>query len=171
MRKLTLALGMAAATFIGTATATAAQAADVAVVDWQQALLDTNAAKQSMNQLKNKLGNRPQQLQTMGQELQQMQQRLQRDGATMSESARNQQVQQFQTKGAEFQKLRAQLEEERQTQEDQFLRSARPRLDAAIKQVVQRHGVKVLVDRTGVIYADDALDLTGEVTQAYNTAK
>lgn len=171
MRKLTLALGMAAATFMGSTAAMAAQAADVAVVDWQQALLDTSAAKQSMNQLKNKLGSRPQQLQSMGQELQQMQQRLQRDGATMSEAARNQLIQQLQTKGTEFQKVRAQLEDERQGQEEQFLRSARPRLDAAIKQVVQRHGVKVLVDRTGVIYADDALDLTSEVTQAYNTAK
>lgn len=169
MRKLTLALGMAA--MVGTAAATTAHAEDIAVVDWQQALLETNAAKQSMNQLKAKLGNRPQQLQTMSQELQQMQQRLQRDGATMSETARNQLIQQLQTKGTQFQQQRAQLEEDRQAQEEQFLRSARPRLDAAIKQVVQRHNVKVLIDRAGVIYANDGLDLTSEVTQVYNAGK
>lgn len=170
MRKLTLALGMAA--MVGTAAATTAHAAeDIAVVDWQQALLETNAAKQSMSQLKAKLGNRPQQLETMGKELQQMQQRLQRDGATMSETARNQLIQQLQTKGGQFQQQRAQLEEERQTQEEQFLRTARPRLDAAIKKVVQNHNVKVLIDRAGIIYANDGLDLTNEVTQAYNSGK
>lgn len=165
MRKLTLALGVAVA--LGSASM-AAQAADVAVIDWQQALLETQSAQQSMNQLRNQLGNRPQQVQALGQELQQLQQRLQRDGATLSEAERNNLIQQLQTKGGQYQQQRGELEEARANQEQQFLEQARPRLDRAIQQVVQRHQVKVLVDRNSVVYADDALDLTSEVTAAYN---
>lgn len=165
MRKLGIAVGLAAAVM---GTSFAAQANEVAVVDWQQALMNTTAAKRSINQLRNQLGNQPQQVESLGQRVQQLQDRLQRDGSTMSESARNNLIKQLQTQGTEFEQKRDHLEQVRQQTEQNFLQQARPRLQRAMQSVIRAHHVDVLIDRSAVLYAPDALDLTNEVTAAYN---
>ncbi|ART63770.1 OmpH family outer membrane protein [Kushneria marisflavi] len=166
MRKWMLALAVTGA--LGTAAGTA-QANEVAVLDWQQALLDTTSAQQSMNQLKNQLGSQPQQVKALGEEVQKLQQRLQSNGDVMSDSERQNVMQQLRQKGGQFQQQRGQLEQKRAQQEQAFLKQARPKLDRAIEQVVKRHNVDVLVDRNSVIYAGDALDLTQEVTKTFNS--
>ncbi|WP_456268155.1 OmpH family outer membrane protein [Kushneria sp. AK178] len=166
MRKWMLALAMTGA--LGTTAATA-QANEVAVLDWQQALLDTSSAQQSMNQLKNQLGSQQQQVRALGEEVQRLQQRLQSDGDVMSDSERQNVMQQLRQKGGQFQQQRGQLEQQRAEREEAFLKQARPKLDRAIEQVVKRHNVDVLVDRNSVIYAGDSLDLTREVTQTFNS--
>ncbi|WP_299256384.1 OmpH family outer membrane protein [uncultured Kushneria sp.] len=166
MRKWMLALAVTGA--LGT-TVGAAQANEVAVLDWQQALLETVSAQQSMNQLKNQLGSQQQQVKALGEEVQKLQQRLQSNGDVMSDSERQNVMQQLRQKGGQFQQQRGQLEQKRAQQEQAFLKQARPKLDRAIEQVVKRHNVDVLVDRNSVIYAGDTLDLTQEVTKTFNS--
>lgn len=168
MRKFGMALGLAAA--LG-GTSVAAHAADIGVIDWQQALMSTSAAKQSVNQLKNQLGNKPQQVESLGQEVQQLQSRLQKNGDSMSESQRNSLIKQLQTKGQQYQQQRGQVEELRQQKEQAFLKQARPRLDRAIQSVAKKHNLDMIIDRSAVIYGNDSLDLTNEVTAAYNSGK
>lgn len=146
-----------------------AQAADVAVLDWRQALMSSEAAQRSMNELRNQTSSQRQQAEALGQELQQLQQRLQQDGQIMSEAERNNARQELQQKGAQFQQLRGQLQQMQQQKEQQFLESAKPRLDRAIEQVVSRHDVQVVIDRDAVVFTQDELDLTEEVTQILNS--
>ncbi|OHV10478.1 OmpH family outer membrane protein [Kushneria phosphatilytica] len=165
MRKIA---ALCLASILGTLSM-AAQAADVAVLDWREALMNTTAAQHSMNQLKNQLGNKPQQVKQLGQQVQQLQKRLQQNGDVMSDNERQNLAQQLRQKGTQFQQQRQQLEQQRQQAEQSFLKQAKPKLDKAIEQVVQRHHVQVLVDRQSVIYSDDSLDLTKEVTNTFNS--
>lgn len=162
MRKLTGALCLLGA------LAAPAYAADVAVLDWREALMESDAAQRSMNELRNQTSSQRQQIEQLGQELQRLQQKLQQDGAVMSENERSQAQQELRQKGARFQQLRAQLQQTQQRKEQTFLESAKPRLDRAIDQVVARHDVQVIVDRDAVVYMDDGLDLTQEVTDILN---
>lgn len=166
MRKLTGALCLG----LFTALAVPAQAAEVAVLDWREALLATDSAQRSMNQLKNQVASQQQEAQSLGQELQQLQQRLQRDGATMSDSQRQAAEQEMRQKGGRFQQLRRQIAEARMASEKQFLQQSQPKLEQAVDQIIDRHGVEVLVDRDGVIHTDDELlDVTDEVTGILNS--
>lgn len=165
MRKVT---GVLCAGLLGM-LALPAQAADVAVLDWREALLSTDAAQRSMNQLENQISGQRQQAQSLGQELQQLQQRLQQDGAVMSDNERQQAQQDLQQKGAEFQQLRGSIAQAQRQAEQQFLEQADPKLQQAVEQVINRHDVKVLIDREAVIHAEDGLDLTSEVTQILNS--
>ncbi|GAB2780630.1 OmpH family outer membrane protein [Halomonas shantousis] len=165
MRKLTGALCLG---LLGVLSLPA-QAADVAVLDWRQALLQSDAAKRSMNELQNQTGSQQQQAQSLGQEIQQLQQRMQKDGAVMSESERSNLQQQIRDKGRQFQQLRTQVQRAQQEKEQTFLKSAKPKLDKAIERVVAEHGVQVLVDRDAVVYSKEGLDLTEEVTQIFNS--
>ncbi|GHC24387.1 OmpH family outer membrane protein [Aidingimonas halophila] len=142
-----------------------AQATEVGVVDWREALMNTNAAQQSRDRLESQIGNEQQQLQSLGQELQQLQQRMQQNAETMSDSERQQVQQELQQKGQRFQQLRAQVQEAQQQAEQQLLEEFRPKLEQAIDQVVQRYNLEVVVDGEAAIHVDDSLDLTNEVTQ------
>ncbi|MGB8713784.1 MAG: OmpH family outer membrane protein [Onishia taeanensis] len=167
MRKLTgaLCLGLFAA------MSTPALAADIAVLDWRQALLESDDAQQSMSELQNQIGSQQQEAEALGQEVQQLQQRLQRDGATMSESQRQAAVQELQEKGGRFQQLRRQVVQARKQSEQQFMQQAQPRLERAVDQIIDRHDIEVLVDRNGVIQAKgDLLDVTDEVTEILNSS-
>ncbi|WP_458524847.1 OmpH family outer membrane protein [Onishia taeanensis] len=167
MRKLTGALCLG----LFTAMSAPALAADIAVLDWRQALLESEDAQQSMSELENRIGSQQQEAEALGQEVQQLQQRLQRDGATMSESQRQAAVQELQEKGGRFQQLRRQVVQARQQSEQQFMQQAQPRLEGAVDQIIDRHDIEVLVDRNGVIHANgDLLDVTDEVTDILNSS-
>lgn len=165
MRKLSaaLCLGLLAAVTLP------AQAEEVAVLDWRAALMETDAAQRSMTELRNRLAGQQQEAESLGQELQQMQQRLQQ-GESMTETERRTAMQEFQRKGQRFEQLRQEIGQARQQSEQQFLQEAEPKLDQAVQQVIDRHGVEVLVDPNGVLHSERELqNLTGEVTEILNT--
>nr|WP_163501013.1 OmpH family outer membrane protein [Halomonas socia] len=146
--------------------ASAAQAAEVAVVDWRQALMETRAAQQSMSQLESQIGNQQQQAQSLGQELQQLQERLQQDGAVMSDSERQSLMQEGQQKEQQFVELRQQIMEAQQQAEQTFLQDAEPKLERAVDEIMARHGIDVLMDINGIINTNqDLMNLTDEVTE------
>jgi len=151
------------------ATTASAQADEVAVLDWRAALMETDAAERTMSALSNRLADRQQEAKALGEELQQMQQRLQASGESMTETERRTSLQDFQRKGQRFEALRREIGRARREAEQGFLQEAEPRLDQAVRQVIERHGVEVLVDPNGVLHAEqDLQDLTGEVTERLN---
>ena len=143
---------------------------DVAVLDWRQALLASDAAQSSMQQLENRLAGQQQEAESLGQELSQLQQRLQQEGQNLPEAERQSLIQEFQQKGSRFEQLRQQIMEEQQRAEQDFLQRAEPNLEQAVEQVIARHGVSVLVEPQGVLHSErDLPNLTGEVVEILNS--
>ena len=165
MRKLTGALCLGVMSVLSMP----AMATEVGVLDWRQALLDSDAAQRSMNEPKNQISSQQQRAESLSQELQQLQQQLQQDGAVMSESERTSAQQELRQKGSEFQQLRQQIQRAQQEKEQAFMQSAKPKLDRAIDQVVAQHDLDVVVDRDAVVFSEDGLDVTEEVTRIFNS--
>ncbi|WP_280562717.1 OmpH family outer membrane protein [Chromohalobacter sp. 48-RD10] len=165
MRKLTGALCLG----VMSVMSMPAMANEVGVIDWRQALLNSDAAQRSMNELKNQIGDKKQRAESLSQELQQLQQKLQQDGAVMSDAERNSAQQELRSKGSEFQQLRQQIQSMQQEKEQSFMQSAKPKLDRAVEQVVEKHDLDLVVDRDAVVYSEDGLDVTEEVTRIFNS--
>ncbi|WP_069383248.1 OmpH family outer membrane protein [Halomonas caseinilytica] len=162
MRKLTAALCLGAMGIFGSLQV---QAADVAMLDWQKALLETDAAQRTMNQFRNGIHAKQQEAESLGQSLQAMQQKFQDGGQPSPEEQ-----QAFRDKGQRFEQLRQEILQARQEAEQRFMEDAKPKLDRAIQQVIDRHDVQVLVAPQGVVHAEgDLPDLTGEVTELLNS--
>ncbi|MFG6159067.1 OmpH family outer membrane protein [Halomonas sp. 1390] len=165
MRKLTAALCLG----LLVATIAPAQAAEVAVLDWRAALMETDAAERTMNDLRARLAGQQQEAKALGEELQGMQQRLQGGRESMTETERRTTLQAFREKGRRFEQLRREIGQARREAEQGFLEEAEPKLDQVVRQVIDRHGVAVLVEPNGVLHAEQDLpDLTGEVTERLN---
>ena len=80
MRKLTAVVCLLGAMILP------AHAAEVAVLDWRAALMNTQSAQASLSSLEGQIGNQEREAQSLSNELQQLQQRLQNEGETMAQS-------------------------------------------------------------------------------------
>jgi len=158
MRKLTAAFAL----LLISAIALPALAADVAVLDWRRALMETDAAQRSMSELESRVGSQQQQAQALEQELNQLQQRAD----SLSDSER----QQANQKVAELNRLMGEVMQARQESEQALLQRAEPRLQQAVEQIIARHSIQVLVEPQGVLHAErDLQDVTAEVTEILNS--
>lgn len=158
MRKFTAALSLV----LLAALTLPAQAAEVAMLDWRRALLETNAAQRSMSELENRIGSQQRQAQALEQELSQLQQRAD----SLSDSERQAAGQ----KVSELNRLVGEIMQAQQESEQRFLQEAESKLEQAVDQVISRHGVQVLVEPQGVLHSSvEMRDLTSEVTQILNS--
>lgn len=147
-----------------------AHAAEVAVLDWRAALMNTQSAQASMSTLEGQIGNQQREAQSLGNELQQLQQRLQNEGDTMAQSQRESLISELQEKGSRFEQLRREVMQAQQSSEQQFLEGAEPKLEQAVAQVLERHSIDVLVEPQGVLHSGvDLPNVTDEVTQIFDT--
>ncbi|WP_027960329.1 OmpH family outer membrane protein [Halomonas halodenitrificans] len=158
MRKLTVAFTL----LLLSAIALPALAADVAVLDWRRALMETNVAQRSMSDLENRVGSQQQQAQALEQELNQLQQRAD----SLSDSER----QQANQKVAELNRLMGEVMQARQESEQALLQRAEPKLQQAVDQIIARHSIQVLVEPQAVLHAEsDLQNVTAEVTEILNS--
>lgn len=164
MRKLT------AAVCLFGAMALPVHAAEVAVLDWRAALMNTQSAQSSLSQLEGQIGSQQREAQSLGNELQQLQERLQREGETMPQSQRDSLIAELQEKGGRFEQLRREVLQAQQRSEQQFLEGAESKLERAVEQVLQRHNIDVLVEPQGVLHSStDLPNVTNEVTQIFDS--
>ncbi len=164
MRKLTAAVCLFGAMTLP------AYAAEVAVLDWRAALMNTQSAQSSLSQLEGQIGNQQREAEALGGELQQLQTRLQQQGETMSQSERESLIAELQQKGGRFEQLRREVLQAQQTSEQQFLESAESKLEQAVEQVLERHNIDVLVEPQGVLHSStDLPNVTNEVTQIFDS--
>lgn len=164
MRRLTAALCL-----LGV-MALPAYAAEVAVLDWRAALMNTQSAQSSLSQLEGRIGSQQREAQSLGGELQQLQTRLQQQGETMSQSERDTLIAELQQKGSRFEQLRREVLQAQQASEQQFLESAESKLERAVEQVLERHNIDVLVEPQGVLHSStDLPNVTNEVTQIFDS--
>lgn len=158
MRKLTVAFTL----LLLSAIALPALAADVAVLDWRRALMETNVAQRSMSDLESRVGSQQQQAQALEQELNQLQQRAD----SLSDSER----QQANQKVAELNRLMGEVMQARQESEQALLQRAEPKLQQAVDQIIARHSIQVLVEPQAVLHAEsDLQNVTAEVTEILNS--
>ncbi|WNK20770.1 OmpH family outer membrane protein [Halomonas piscis] len=145
-------------------------AAEVAVLDWRAALMNTDSAQSSLRQLESEVGTQQSQAKRLGDELQRLQQRLQDEGDVMSDDERQRLIEELQQKGSRFESLRREVMTAQQRSEQQFLKQAEPTLEQAVDRVIERHGIDILVEPQGVLHSSmDLPNLTEEVTQEFNS--
>jgi len=167
MRKLIAALGVSTAMIL---PIQAVSAAEVAVLDWRAALMNTQSAQSSLSQLENEIGAKQNEAQSLANELQSLQERLQSQGDSMAQSQRESLVAELQQKGSRFQQLRQEVLQAQQRSEQAFLEQSEAKLEQAVDQVIQRHSIDILVEPQGVLHSSmDLPNLTNEVTEIFNT--
>lgn len=140
----------------------------IGVVDVRTALLSSNAAKKFREEMQNEFKDDYAKLSELGEEGQKLKDRLEKDAAILSEVERRRLGLELKKKAEEFTFMKNQLESTIQSRETEFLQESKPRMDAAIEQIIKTEKLDLVLSREVALYANPSLDYTTRIIDILN---
>ncbi len=142
----------------------------VGIVNLQKALQDTAEIKAAEADLKAKYGPQQDSLAKLEREVAQLQQEAQANQGKYTEAALNDIVARATVKQRQLQRngegLQSAVDRERQD----ILRRVGQRFQEVVKKVAEEKGLDCIIDSANLLYSKPALDISAEVTAAYDKA-
>ena len=145
-----------------------ASAQRVAVVDFRTALLSSDAAKKFADQLKKDFSDEEAKLRGVGDSAKKLQERIKKDSAILSATEREKLTAELEEKAQEFNFLKNKYQTAISKREELFLKESKPKVDEALKKIVKKEKVDIVLPSKLVLYAKPGLDLTSKLIDALN---
>ncbi len=170
-RKLILAVTTLALA-IGVAAPAAAQA-KIAVIDVQRVVTESDPGKEAIQKLKELSDAKRQEGQALQQELAALQEQFNKQRFTVAEGRLAEMNKEIEDKSIAIRRFEddatRELEEARRRQ----LGGLEQRILPIINQIGQERGFTLIFNKfqSGLVYADEAIDITDQVIQRFNTAQ
>lgn len=142
----------------------------IAVVSLQKSLENTAELKQAQVDLEVKYRPRQQQLAALEKEILQMQQEAQANQAKYNEQTLAEVQTRIQRKSRDYERSGQSLQEEVNRERSDALQRMGMRMQEVIKKVAEEKGLDMVVDVTNLMFFKPALDISAEVTAAYDKA-
>jgi len=143
----------------------------IAVLDYQMALLESDAAKRYSVDAEKKFGSQLQRLKNLESEAKRLQERMQRDGEKLGQSELEKIELEFRQKAREFQVQSKELNDAKAQSDREMLEQLKPKLDKAVETVLQAGDYDLVIDRSAVIDVKPTLDITRQVIERLNSAR
>jgi outer membrane protein len=140
----------------------------VAVVNAQQAMLDSDELKKVSAELEAKFKPKQDQLAKLQADLQSIQQQL--SSGKLNQQAMADMQAQGQRKQRDAQRLSDDTQQEFDRDRQEVLGKAATKMQAVIKKLAEDKGLDLVVDVSQTLYFKAALDITAEALAAYNKA-
>ncbi|MBL4821035.1 MAG: OmpH family outer membrane protein [Gammaproteobacteria bacterium] len=145
-----------------------AQDSKIGIVNLEQALFNSAAAKGVQEEIRAEFANDEQRAISLQEDLVGLQEKFQQDEAIMSESEVRQLNADAQEKQLQIQLISERLQKALQEKNQQFVEGMRQTLSDAISDVVAEGGYDLVLNAASVAYAAPVLDITPKVTAKIN---
>lgn len=155
-------------TLMGTARAADEVAPKIAVLDWRAALLGTEQAREEFRLIRQSLSQDEQEIRTLADDAKKLQERLKSETENLNADEKRQLSKEVQEKAEEYQFLGQRLQKEQRQRQEVYIRSVRPQLDEAIRQVIEAKKIDLLLDRQAVTFVSKRMDITEDVITHLN---
>lgn len=146
----------------------AAAQSKVAVINMQQAVLDTEEIKKASADLETKYKPRQAELQKIQAELQDIQSKLQAGQGKLTPQQESDLTFQGQRRQRDLQRLGEDLQQEVEAERSAILSTAGRKMAAAVQRVADARGFDVVIDSSTTVYVRPAVDITKEAVAEYN---
>lgn len=164
MRKLTQLLVVAV-----TLVATPAFAEmKIAVMNYQMALLESDAAKRYSVDAEKKFGPQLEKLKGLESDAKRIQDRLGKDGDKMQQAERERLELDFKQKARDFQFLSKELNESKAAADRDMLKQLKPKLDKSVEDVIKKGNFDLVLERGAVVDVKPQYDITRQVIERMN---
>lgn len=145
-----------------------AQDTKIGVVNLEQALFSSDAARSVQEELRAEFAGDEQRAQSLQEELVALQEKFQQDEAIMSQAEIRAMNANAQEKQLQLQLISERVQQALQEKNQEFVESMRDTLTNAISDVVAEGGFDLILNSGGVAYAAPVLDITARVTAKIN---
>jgi outer membrane protein len=172
MLGLTVRAAMLAVIMTAMAMPAAAQA-KVAVIDVQRVVTESDPGKGVMQKLRTLSDAKAQQGQTLQQELATLQDQFNKQRFTVSEQRQAEMSKEIEDKQIAIRRFQDDAQRELQEAQRRELGGLEERILPIINQVGQSEGYTLIFNKfqSGLVYADDTVDVTDRVITMFNTAQ
>jgi len=167
--KIRTRLMMLAGGLLAAAIAAPAQV-KVGVVDLQKALQETAEIKQAEADLKARFGPRQEELAQLEREIAKLQQEAQANQDKYTEAAMSELVNRIQLKQRQYQRNSEALQDAVNRERQDILQRVGQRFREVLQKVAEEKGLDVIIDASNLLYSRPALDISADVTAAYDKA-
>ncbi|MBD1550482.1 OmpH family outer membrane protein [Pseudomonas typographi] len=167
MRKFTQLLIVAAAMIATPAFAEM----KVAVLNYQMALLESDAAKKYAVDAEKKFGPQLTKLKALEASAKGIQDRLVSGGDKMQQGERERLELDFKQKARDFQFQSKELNEAKAAADRDMLQQLKPKLDGAVEAVIKQGSFDLVLERGAVVDVKPQYDITRQVIERMNQAK
>jgi len=143
----------------------------VAVLNYQMALLESDAAKSYAVDAEKKFGPQLNKLKSLETSAKSIQDRLIKGGDKMAQPERERLELEFKQKARDFQFQSKELNEAKATTDREMLKKLKPKLDGAVEEVIKKGGFDLVLERGAVIDVKPQYDITRQVIERMNQAR
>ena len=164
MRKLIQAALFSSLVITGTAWAEV----KIAVLDYQMALLDSDAAKKYAVDSEKKFAPQLNKLKALEADAKRLQDRLMKGGDKMAQAEYERLELELKQKARDFQIQSQELNEAKGTADNEILQTLKPKLDKAVEEVLKAGKYDLVIDRNAVVDVKPQLDITLRVIERMN---
>jgi outer membrane protein len=172
MFRLTVRMAALAVMIMAVALPAAAQS-KVAVIDVQRVVTESDPGKEVMQKLRVLSDAKAQEGQTLQQELATLQDQFNKQRFTVSEARQAEMSKEIEDKQIAIRRFQDDAQRELQEAQRRELGGLEERILPIINQVGQSEGFTLIFNKfqSGLVYADDAVDVTDRVITMFNTAQ
>ncbi len=167
MRKLIQLVLLSAAVLAGPAFADM----KIAVLNYQQALLESDAAKKYAVDAEKKFGPQLTKLKALETSAKTIQDRLVKEGEKMQQGERERLELEFKQKARDFQFQSKELNEAKAAADREMLKKLKPTLDKAVEDVIKNGAFDLVLERGAVIDVKPQYDITRQVIERMNQSR
>ncbi len=155
---------------LSTMAVTGAAWADIkiAVLDYQMALLDSDAAKKYAVDSEKKFAPQLNKLKALESDAKRLQDRLMKDGEKMQQAEYERLELELKQKARDFQVQSQDLNEAKAMADNEVLQILKPKLDKAVEEVLKAGNYDLVIDRGAVVDVKPQLDITLRVIERMN---
>jgi outer membrane protein len=141
----------------------------IAVLDTQRAIVDSDSGKAFLDRVNAELQKDQDDAKKIQAELKTLQEKLQKDQAVMSEEDKRKSAKSIEDKQIDLQFIVNKLQKAVQDRREELMRDMVPRVDAALKDLIDLEGYDLVAERSSFHYVNAKHDITRRVTEKLNS--
>ena len=146
----------------------AADVAKIGVIDLQKILATSAAGKRVQNELKKEKGKMEVDLQKKGAEIENIRKRLERESMVMGKEMREEKERESRIKINDFNTLQKKYRSDLQKLEGGLMNQLKSDIDEIVKAIGKKEGYLLIINKFGVIYSPNSIDITDKVIGKLN---
>lgn len=140
----------------------------IGVIDFQQVLKESRAGKAAQQEIKQKAEELEASLKRKGDEIEGLQSQLQRDALVMSSEKREEKAREIRIKINDAKTLQKKYQNDFKAFEARLIQRIQKEFFDLVEDIGKRDGYTLILEKVGVLYNRDAVDITDQLIRAYD---
>jgi outer membrane protein len=142
----------------------------IGYIDLQKVMVESDKGKQAKQTLTQEAEKLKKNLDTKQDELQKMKDAIEKQGTTITPEARTEREKQYQNKLKDYQRLANDYQTELQQKDMEVTQKMLKDLEEVIKSVGEKDKYTLIVEKSQVLFATPAIDITPKIITLFNEA-